>query len=107
MGKRSKHEKSIHKLRNLPRCSRDKTELILVTATYADSNYEYEWEWECPRCNRIIPYALLKTEAVPQEDLYLTKTFGNNEAVPKTSPKRRRRTVQDSRAELLQSGRDT
>lgn len=72
MGKRSKHEKSEHKLQQLPRCSKCKIEFVLVAVSYNESK-DTVLEWECSRCHKIVPYGLLKEGPLTKQDTRLAK----------------------------------
>ena len=75
---RSAHAQSTYKLRKLPKCSKCKSEFMLVLASY-ENIAKPVWEWECPRCpNKIIPKHKLKEEPPLEFEEFLSEWCEND-----------------------------
>lgn len=69
---RNAHEKSLHKLRKLPRCTKCKTEFVLVSYQ-EEGTSKLQEEWECPKCRKSVPKEMMSEEPPGDFEAFLHK----------------------------------
>jgi hypothetical protein len=68
---RNAHEKSGYKPRKLPRCTKCKTEFVLIALQGADSVVSLEWE--CPKCHKTVPRDFMNEDPPTDFEAFLHK----------------------------------